>query len=92
MKEYVFYYVLLIFPLKDKKGITITNAFQKSLDKCNCEPNKMCLDKDSEFYNRSFKSFSQNNNIETHSTHNEGKSVTAKRFIRTLKNIYKHMT
>ena len=28
-----------------------------------------------------------------HSTHNEGKSVVAKRFIRTLKNkIYKHMT
>ena len=28
-----------------------------------------------------------------HSTHNEGKSVAAERFIRTLKNkIYKHMT
>ena len=28
-----------------------------------------------------------------HSTHNEGKSVVAERFIRTLKNkIYKHMT
>ena len=28
-----------------------------------------------------------------YSTHNEGKSVVAKRFIRTLKNkIYKHMT
>ena len=28
-----------------------------------------------------------------HSTHNEGKSVVAKRFIRTLKNkVYKHMT
>ena len=38
------------------------------------------------------KSFLQNNSIETYSTHNEGKSVTAERFIRTLKNIYKHMT
>ena len=33
------------------------------------------------------------NSIEMYSTHNEGKSVVAKRFIRTLKNnIYKHMT
>ena len=33
------------------------------------------------------------NNIEIYSIHNEGKSVVAKRFIRTLKNkIYKHMT
>ena len=31
--------------------------------------------------------------IELYSTHNEGKSVVAKRFIRTLKNqIYKYMT
>ena len=33
------------------------------------------------------------NNIEMYSTHNEGKSVVAERFIRTLKNkIYKYMT
>ena len=33
------------------------------------------------------KSFLQNNNnIEMYSTHNEGKSVIAKRFIRTLEN------
>ena len=33
------------------------------------------------------------NSIEMYSTHNEGKSVVAKRFFRTLKNkIYKHMT
>ena len=33
------------------------------------------------------------NDIEMYSTHNEGKSVVAERFIRTLKNkIYKHMT
>ena len=35
----------------------------------------------------------QNDNIEMYSTHNEGKSVVAERFIRTLKNkIYKYMT
>ena len=35
----------------------------------------------------------EDNNIEIYSTHNEGKSVIAERFLRTLKNkIYKHMT
>ena len=39
------------------------------------------------------KSFLQNNNIKMYSTHNEGKSVTAERFIRTLKyKIFKSMT
>ena len=28
----------LVIPLKDKKGITITNAFQKIIDKYNCKP------------------------------------------------------
>ena len=32
------------------------------------------------------------NGIEMHSTHNEGKSVAEKRFIRTKTKIYKHMT
>ena len=39
----------------------------------------------SEFYKRLMKSFSQNNNIEMYSTHNEGKPAVAERFIRTLK-------
>ena len=39
------------------------------------------------------KSFSQNNNIEMHSKHNEGKSVITERFIRTFKKkMYKYMT
>ena len=39
------------------------------------------------------KSFLQNNDMEMYSKHNEGKSVVAERFIRTLKNkIYKYMT
>ena len=39
------------------------------------------------------KNMLQDNNIEMYSTHNEGKSVVAERFIRTLKNkIYKLMT
>ena len=43
--------------------------------------------------NSSFKKWLKDNDIEMHSTHNEGKSVVAERFIRNLKNkIYKHMT
>ena len=51
------------------------------------------MDKGSGFYNRSMKSWLQDNNIEIYSTNNEGKNVFAERFIRTLKNeIYKCMT
>ena len=51
------------------------------------------IDKGSEFYNRSMKSWQEKNDIEMYSTHNEGKSVVAERFIRTLKDkIYKYMT
>ena len=82
-----------VIALKDKKGISITNAFQKNLKESNRKPNKIWVDKGSEFYNRSIKLFLQNNNIEMYSTHNEGKSVVADRFIRTLKNkIHKYMT
>ena len=39
------------------------------------------------------KSWLEKNDIEMYLTHNEGKSVVAERFIRTIKNkIYKHMT
>ena len=44
-----------VVSLKDKKGITITNAFQKILNKSNRKPNKMWADKGSEFYNSFFK-------------------------------------
>ena len=57
------------------------------------KPNKIWVDKGSEFYNNSFKKWLKDNDIEMYSIHNEGKSVVAKRFIRTLKTkIYKYMT
>ena len=46
----------LVIPLKDKKGITITNAFQKIFDESNRKPDKIWVDKGSRFYNRSMKS------------------------------------
>ena len=48
-------------PVKDKKGITITNAFQKVLNKRGCKPNKISVDKGSQFHKRSMKSWLQNN-------------------------------
>ena len=82
-----------VAPLKDKKGASIVNAFQKILKKYDRKPNKIWVDKGSEFYNNSFKKWLKDDNIEIYSIHNEGKSVVAERFIRTLKNnIYKYMT
>ena len=37
-----------VVPLKDKKGVTTVNAFQKVLDKSERKPNKISLDKGSE--------------------------------------------
>ena len=82
-----------MIPLKDKKGLSIVNAFQKILKECNRKPNKISVDKESEFYNNSFKKWLQDNNIIMYSTNNERKPVIAERFIRTLKKkIYKYMT
>ena len=94
IKEFAFNYVLFIFsskyayvvPLKNKKGITITNAFQKILDEWNCKPNKIWVDQGSEFYSRSTKSWFQDNDTEMYSTHSEGNSAVAERFIKTVKN------
>ena len=44
-----------LFPLKDKKVISIVNAFQKILKEFDRKPNKIWVDKRSEFYNNSFK-------------------------------------
>ena len=80
--------------LKDKKGIRIVKSFQIILEQSNSrKPNKIWIEKGSEFYNASFKKWLQDNDIVMYSTYNEGKSVVAERFIRTLKSkIYKYMT
>ena len=82
-----------VVPLKDKKGVSIVTAFQSILKQSNRKANKIWVDKRSKFYNASFKKWLQDNDIVMYSTNNEGKSVVAERFIRTLKNkIYKYMT
>ena len=82
-----------VIPLKDKKGISILNAFDKIIKKYNRKQNKIWVDQGGEFYNNIFKKWLSDNNIIMYSTYNEGKSVVAERFIRTLKSkLYKHMT
>ena len=41
-----------VLPLKDKKGVTITNSFENILDKLKRKPNKIWVDQGSEFYNK----------------------------------------
>ena len=82
-----------VIPLKDKKGISIVNAFNKIIKQSNRKPTKIWVDQGGEFYNNVFKKWLSDNDIIIYSTYNEGKSVVAERFIRTLKNkLYKHMT
>ena len=77
-----------VIPLKDK-GITITNAFQKISDESNCKPNKIWVDKSSEFYNISMKSWPERNDIEMYSTYDEGKSksVFLNKFLKHIFNV-----
>ena len=60
-----------VIPLKDEKGVTITNAFQNILKESNRKPNKIWVDKWSEFYARLMKSWLEKNAIEMYSTHPE---------------------
>ena len=81
-----------VIPLKDKKGISIANAFDTIIKQSNRKPNKIWVDEGGEFYNHVLKKWLSDNDIIMYSTYNEGKYVVAERFIRTLKNkLHKHM-
>ena len=64
-------------PLKYEKDIAITIVFQKILNESNCceakskgfKPNKIWVDKGSEFYNRSMTSWFEKNDVEMYSMH-----------------------
>ena len=47
------------------------------------KPNKIWVDQDIEFYNKTLKKFLDHNGIKMYSAHNEVKSIVAERFIRT---------
>ena len=40
-----------VIPLKDKKGISLVNAFNKIIKQSNRKPNKIWVDQGGEFYN-----------------------------------------
>ena len=81
----MFYKYVWVLPLKDKKGVSIVNVFQK-ISSEGRKQNKIWVEQGSEFYKNSFKIFLKRNNIVMYSTYNEGKSsnIVAERFIRNL--------
>ena len=66
-----------VIPLKDKKGISIVNAFDKIIKQFNRKPNKIWVDQGGEFYYNVFEKWLSDNDINMYSTYNEGKSVVA---------------
>ena len=60
-----------VIPLKDKKGISIVNGFNKIIKQSNRrKPNKIWVDHGSEFYNNVFKKWLSDNDIIMYSTYN----------------------
>ena len=82
-----------VVPLNYKKGVSIVNAFQKSLKQSDRKANRICVGQGSKFYNTYFKKWLKDNDIAMYPTYNASKSIVAERLIRAIKNkIYKYMT
>ena len=73
-----------IVPLKDKKGETVTKAFQQ-IFKEGDKPEYLWTDKGSEFHNKHMKDLLDKHNIKLYSTENEEKSSVVERWSRTIK-------
>ena len=73
-----------IEPLKNKKGETVANAFEK-IFKSNRQPRLLWVDKGKEFYNKNVNQLLSRKNIKLYSTENDEKSSVAERFNRTIK-------
>ena len=80
-------------PLKNKSGLSITNGFKTILSEGR-KPEKLWVDRGSEFYNKTFKSLLKEygtgkaaSRIELYSTYNDLKAVFIERFNRTLLHI-----
>ena len=84
------------FSFNTKNGITITMLFKKNLMRLIAKQKKIWVDKGSEFYNWLMKygyKIMIKKCIQKWNVFNEGKSVVAEKFVRTLKNkIYKFLT
>lgn len=69
-------------PLKDKTGKSITDAFQHIVKSSKRKPEKLWVDQGSEFYDRTFDKWLEDNKIGRYSTYSEGKAVFIERFNR----------
>ena len=74
-----------VMPLKTKTGKDITKAFDYIIEGSGRKPSRLWVDKGTEFYNKTFKKYLEQNDIQMYSTHNEGKAVVVERFNRTIK-------
>ena len=80
-------------PLKNKSGLSITNGFQIVLGEhpqCGSEsqkPEKLLVDRGSEFYKKTFKSLLKEYETKLYSTYSDLKAVFIERFNRTLLHI-----
>ena len=90
-----------VVPLKDKTGKSVTEAFAgvvgqrlgQSPRPQARHPNNLWVDEGTEFYNKTFKKFLEDNKINMYHTFNFGKAVVVERFNRTLKQImWKYFT
>ena len=72
-------------PLKDKKGVTVLDAFKKIVKDSKMIPKHLWVDEGKEFYNKDMTQWLKDNDIVRYSTHGEHKSAIVERFNRTLK-------
>jgi len=70
--------------LKTKTSDAVLNAIKAIIKDSDRQPEKIWVDKGSEFYNKNFKQWTKQNNI---TTYGESKSVVVERFIRSLKEL-----
>ena len=75
----------MVKPLKDKKDKIDLNAFINIVNESNRKQNNLWIDQRREFYNKRMQEWLDNNDILMYLTDNEGTSVIAERFIKTLK-------
>jgi hypothetical protein len=77
-------------PIKNKDGVTVSEAFEKIIEKAQSwkhkAPNLLHTDKGTEFENKHFKTILNNFNIKMYLTQNLEKSAIVERFNRTLNN------
>ena len=80
-------------PLKNKSGLSITNVFKIVLDESpqggseSRKPEKLWVDRGSEFYNKTLKSLLKEYETKLHSTYSDLKAVFIERINRTLLHI-----